>query len=124
MAESSLQSLDRQTEHEPDPRYTFANERTFLAWVRTGLALIAGGLVAHQVIELRPAAVRLGVSVAAVILGGAIVLIAYRYWRVNTVALRTDSPLELSPALWLTTVLVVLLACVLVATLTVDWLTG
>ena len=26
-----------------DPRVTFANERTFLAWVRTALALIAGG---------------------------------------------------------------------------------
>jgi putative membrane protein len=22
---------------EPDPRFTFANERTFLAWARTGL---------------------------------------------------------------------------------------
>src|SRR3954462_10286719 len=28
----------------PDPRFTFANERTFLAWIRTSLALIAGGL--------------------------------------------------------------------------------
>ena len=29
---------------EPDPRFTFANERTFLAWIRTGLALLGGGL--------------------------------------------------------------------------------
>ena len=27
---------------EPDPRFTLANERTFLAWVRTALALLAG----------------------------------------------------------------------------------
>ncbi len=27
---------------EPDPRFSLANERTFLAWVRTGLALLAG----------------------------------------------------------------------------------
>ncbi|MUF03768.1 DUF202 domain-containing protein [Pseudomonas sp. CCM 7893] len=27
----------------PDPRFTLANERTFLAWIRTALALLAGG---------------------------------------------------------------------------------
>jgi putative membrane protein len=27
---------------EPDPRYSLANERTFLAWIRTSLALLAG----------------------------------------------------------------------------------
>ncbi|WP_263262485.1 DUF202 domain-containing protein [Pseudomonas sp. RIT-PI-S] len=29
---------------EPDPRFTLANERTFLAWIRTALALMAGGI--------------------------------------------------------------------------------
>jgi uncharacterized membrane protein YidH (DUF202 family) len=29
---------------EPDPRFTLANERTLLAWIRTALALIAGGV--------------------------------------------------------------------------------
>jgi putative membrane protein len=29
---------------DPDPRFTFANERTFLAWIRTALALLAGGI--------------------------------------------------------------------------------
>lgn len=33
---------------EPDYRFTLANERTFLAWVRTGLALLAGGLLLDQ----------------------------------------------------------------------------
>lgn len=29
---------------EPDPRFTLANERTFLAWIRTALALLASGI--------------------------------------------------------------------------------
>lgn len=29
---------------EPDPRFSFANERTFLAWVRTALAVMASGI--------------------------------------------------------------------------------
>ena len=32
----------------PDPRFTLANERTFLAWIRTALALVAGGLACAQ----------------------------------------------------------------------------
>ncbi|MCD9153134.1 YidH family protein [Aeromicrobium duanguangcaii] len=36
---------------EPDYRFTFANERTYLAWIRTSLALLAAG-VALDVVEL------------------------------------------------------------------------
>ncbi|WP_234988088.1 YidH family protein [Demequina sp. NBRC 110056] len=36
---------------EPDPRFSMANERTFLAWVRTALALIAAG-VAVEALDL------------------------------------------------------------------------
>ena len=33
--------------NEPDPRFSLANERTFLAWIRTTLALLAGAAVMH-----------------------------------------------------------------------------
>jgi len=36
---------------EPDYRFSFANERTFLAWIRTALALLAAG-VALDVVDL------------------------------------------------------------------------
>ena len=36
---------------EPDPRFTFANERTFLAWLRTALALVVAGVAVDVLAE-------------------------------------------------------------------------
>ena len=36
---------------EPDYRFTLANERTFLAWIRTALGLLAGGVAVRQLVE-------------------------------------------------------------------------
>ena len=33
---------------EPDPRFSLANERTFLAWIRTSLAIVAGAVALHS----------------------------------------------------------------------------
>lgn len=33
---------------EPDPRFSLANERTFLAWVRTALGIVAGAVALHS----------------------------------------------------------------------------
>jgi putative membrane protein len=33
---------------DPDYRFSLANERTFLAWIRTALALVAGGVAAAK----------------------------------------------------------------------------
>lgn len=35
---------------DPDYRFTLANERTFLAWLRTSLALVAGGVAVAQLV--------------------------------------------------------------------------
>ncbi|MEJ2861067.1 YidH family protein [Actinomycetospora flava] len=40
----------RGTEHEPDYRFTLANERTFLAWLRTSLSLLAAGVAVVQLL--------------------------------------------------------------------------
>ncbi|MGI5219881.1 YidH family protein [Nocardia sp. CA-290969] len=39
---------DFEIDREPDYRFTLANERTFLAWIRTALGLVAGGIVVGQ----------------------------------------------------------------------------
>jgi hypothetical protein len=38
----------RQQGEEPDYRFTLANERTFLAWIRTALAILAAGILLDQ----------------------------------------------------------------------------
>jgi putative membrane protein len=38
-----------QSPSEPDPRIYFAAERTFLAWLRTGFALMGFGFVVREV---------------------------------------------------------------------------
>ncbi len=40
---------------EPDPRFTLANERTFLAWIRTGLAFVTAGLGIAALAHFAPA---------------------------------------------------------------------
>lgn len=39
---------------EPDPRFSLANERTFLAWIRTGLAFVTAGVGVAALAHLAP----------------------------------------------------------------------
>lgn len=82
---------------EPDPRFSFANERTFLAWARTGLALIGGGLVAAQVLHFGLGGAHLLVAIPAILLGGVIGIASYIRWEANERALRLGKPLGYSP---------------------------
>jgi putative membrane protein len=65
MRRLAAQRLTRRRRHEAgapvDPGFSFANERTFLAWYRTALALIGGGLAAAQVLRPIVSGVRLTV---------------------------------------------------------------
>jgi putative membrane protein len=76
---------------EPDYRFTLANERTFLAWVRTALALAAGGLGAVVLIPDFYGARFLGVLLLALSLATAIT--SYRRWALNEQAMRLGRPL-------------------------------
>jgi putative membrane protein len=78
---------------EPDPRFTFANERTFLAWARTGLALIAGGLVAAQVLHFGLGHAHWLIAIPAIVLGGLVGIASYLRWLANERAMRLGEPL-------------------------------
>jgi putative membrane protein len=81
---------------EPDPRFTMANERTFLAWNRTALALIGGGLAAAQLLPFDPTWLRLVVALPIIVLGTALGVLSYRRWDASERALRLGRPLGYS----------------------------
>jgi putative membrane protein len=85
-------------DQEPDVRFTFANERTFLAWNRTALALIATGVAATQLLpkfDVNFGRRLLGLPLIA--LGALLAITSYRYWRGNEAAMRRGEPLPRSP---------------------------
>jgi len=105
---------------EPDPRFSMANERTALAWVRTALALVAGGVGLTSVARL-VGLTRLVDAVAAVmcLVGGWLAISAVLGWRRKELALRTGRPLPAPVALpWLAAAIVIgaLALAVLVST--------
>ena len=85
-----------QTGSEPDPRFTFANERTFLAWNRTALALIAAGLAAAQFLHFNLHGLRLIVAIPLIVLGAALALASFLHWEENERAMRLRRPVRYS----------------------------
>ena len=84
---------------EPDYRFSLANERTFLAWVRTTLALIAGAVAVVQLVPFDSAVAR--TALGLVLAGTAVVTssLAYRRWSRVEQAMRGSRPLPHSVAL-------------------------
>jgi putative membrane protein len=81
-------------EREPDYRFTLANERTFLAWVRTSLALLAGGIALN--VSSRPFSserTRTVVAVTAVGLSLVLAVSSFVRWRQVQRAMRRSEPL-------------------------------
>jgi putative membrane protein len=84
---------------EPDPRFTLANERTFLTWLSTSLALSAGGVaIAAVPSEVFLPWVRTLLAVMLVVLSALAAGMAYPRWRNIQRALRAQAPLP-PPAL-------------------------
>lgn len=83
---------------EPDARFSLANERTFLAWNRTALALIAGGVALEALgLDLHP---RLRLIASLTLIGAGLLfpVLAWSEWKRAERALRLGSPLPGSSA--------------------------
>ena len=88
---------------EPDARFSLSNERTALAWVRTGLALVAGGVALSTFAAFAELPVLISIVAMVACLGGAALAVSALFsWRRVERALRLDQPLPPPLALpWL-----------------------
>jgi putative membrane protein len=85
-------------ESEPDARFTYANERTFLAWNRTALALIATGVAATQLLpEFHIHGGRQILGIPLIALGALVAVTSFTQWKANERAMRRRQPLPNSP---------------------------
>ncbi len=82
---------------EPDVRFSYANERTFLAWNRTAMALIATGLAAASVLpEFSFGGGRKIIGVPLITLGALLSMTSFWRWDANERAMREQRPLPAS----------------------------
>jgi putative membrane protein len=78
---------------EPDYRFTLANERTFLAYVRTALGLDAAGLATRQFLDPSAEHLRLALAIIMTVLGGSAAALGYLRWQQAERAMRLEAPL-------------------------------
>ena len=106
----------RQGGEEPDYRFTLANERTFLAWIRTALALLAGGVLLEQfATKLEPRSVIVGLAIGLAVLSSILCTVAYFRWKANEIAMRHARPLPTTVAIPMLAAIAAVVAGILAA---------
>ncbi|CAM3907154.1 YidH family protein [Tsukamurella ocularis] len=105
----------------PDARFTLANERTFLAWIRTSLGLVAAavGLEAFAP-HVVPSPVRTPLVVVLLVVAALLAGYAFVRWLSVEGAIRTGRELRGSPATLVLAALVVVAGAVLAVSLLVQ----
>jgi putative membrane protein len=84
----------RDVGEDPDPRFSMANERTFLSWIRTALALDAAGLAVIQLLpELVVPYAREAIAITLVVIGTIVASASFRRWAAVEDAMRSSRPL-------------------------------
>lgn len=80
----------------PDYRFSLANERTFLAWLRTALALVAGGIAVDQFLTDLPWGVRPAIALILLAGGAGCAVRAVNHWVRSERAMRRGEDLPTS----------------------------
>ncbi|MBY6412513.1 DUF202 domain-containing protein [Rhodococcus sp. BP-252] len=86
----------------PDERFTLASERTFLAWMRTSLGLMAGGIaIVHLVPDFSTGWVRTGLGLVLILMAASAAMVGLRRWLQVRKALEQGAPMPEAKELWL-----------------------
>ncbi|MFD7923655.1 YidH family protein [Streptomyces sp. NPDC059740] len=80
----------------PDYRFSLANERTFLAWLRTALALVGGGFAVDQFVPSLHPAMRTAFTVVLLVGGALCAVRAVNHWVRSERAMRRGEDLPVS----------------------------
>lgn len=99
----------------PDYRFSLANERTYLAWIRTALALLAGAIGIDQLTpELANTSVRVFISSFLCLCSGLLALFAYIRWAKNERAMRHNLELPYTSFLKIISIVMISLTIIIV----------
>jgi putative membrane protein len=85
--------MEAETPREMDYRFSLANERTFLAWIRTALALVAGGVFAAKGLDFDHEVWRWVLAVPPIVAGAGLAIDARGRWRRYEDAMLDQRPL-------------------------------
>lgn len=86
----------------PDERFTLASERTFLAWMRTSLGLLAGGIaIVHLVPDFSTGWVRTTLGLILIAMAASAALVGLRRWLQVRRALEAGAPMPEAKELWI-----------------------
>ncbi|MYX36634.1 DUF202 domain-containing protein [Streptomyces sp. SID8377] len=105
----------------PDYRFSLANERTFLAWLRTALALVGGGFAVDQFLRDLRRPLRVTLAVVLVVGGAMCAVRAVNHWVRCEQAMRRGDDLPVSRFPAALAVLVALVAVALLLAVTLGW---
>ena len=81
----------------PDPRWSLANERTYLAWNRTAMAMVVGGAALSQLTADSDAraVLRDSIAIVVIVVGGVLAWTSHRRWYEAEKAMRLRQPLPI-----------------------------
>ncbi|OKK14579.1 hypothetical protein AMK16_30370 [Streptomyces sp. CB00455] len=108
----------------PDYRFSLANERTFLAWIRTALALVGGGFAVDQFLPDLRWGVRVGLTFVLLAVGAACAVRAVNHWVRCERAMRRGEGLPLSRFPVVLSAGVALVAVAMVVVVLMGWTAG
>ena len=100
----------------PDYRFSLANERTFLAWIRTALGFLAAGVgLAQLAPDFATPLIREVLALLLCLFAGGLAIYGYLRWLRNEKAMRLKEDLPYTHSLLIISVMLTLVAVIVMA---------